>query len=88
MEENWVCPHCNAQSVLDESMVQKSTSELHIENSEGFRELMTIWTVCPYEDCRRISLSCFLYEIIIDSSDTGFPKRDRLIKKWNLVPGY
>ena len=88
MEESWTCPHCNAISKIDESDIQKSSSELHLENSEGLRELITIWTVCPYEDCKRISLSCFLYEIIMDASETGFPKRDRLIKKWNLIPGY
>ena len=88
MENSWTCPYCNTTSILEESQLQRDSSELQIENSEGFRELVTIWTVCPYEDCSRISLSCFLYEIIIDISDTGFPKRDRLLKKWNLVPGY
>jgi len=88
MEESWTCPYCNITSVVNERMIQRSTSELHLENSEGMRELVTIWTVCPFEDCKRISLSCLLYEIILDPSDTGFPKRDRLIRKWNLVPGY
>ncbi|MBN2699484.1 MAG: hypothetical protein JXR52_11725 [Bacteroidales bacterium] len=88
MEETWTCPFCNATSVLDDAMMQKDTSELHLENSEGMKELVTVWTVCPYENCRRVSLSCYLYEIILDPSDTGFPKRDRLIRKWNLVPGY
>jgi len=88
MDEIWTCPFCHTPGKLDENCIQKDTSELHVENSEGLRELVSIWIVCPYEDCKRISLSCYLYEIIIDASETGFPKRDRLIKKWSLIPDY
>lgn len=80
---NWTCPHCERAVTITDERLSTGTHTLWIENAAGRRSLVTIFIVCPNQDCRQFTLTASLHSSA--NSNSG----ERLLTKlqeWNLIP--
>jgi Domain of unknown function (DUF4145) len=82
---NWICPHCNTKTTINEDRYQRDNVLFEKENSEGNRGLLIEWIVCPNIKCKKISLDLTLFDCLRDqASNWSFGEE---IKHWKLLPG-
>ena len=83
---SWKCPYCNHYATLsDGNDVYHESNRLQIENAEGFKEFTFEFIVCPNTDCKRFTLTAFLFETALHSDPPRWVQ-GKLIKRWNLIP--
>lgn len=83
---NWVCPHCNKHTTITTANCHTTSSDLPIDNSEGYRSLEITWIVCPNSMCKRISLKAELYSFDVKIDKRIEKENVKLIKEWRLLP--
>ena len=81
----WTCPFCNRPTTITGNDFATNTSELRINNKQGYKVLIIRWTVCPNEECKEFSLRVMLYQYHWDKAKGEFIF-GKLIKSWNLIP--
>lgn len=83
MAFNWVCPHCETKTTINEGNFSSGEDVLHITNSEGFRLLRNEWIVCPNSNCKKITLSLILYN---SEYRLGNWQKKEIVNQWRLLP--
>lgn len=86
---SWKCPFCNQNATITDESVHEGKTVFTIENFEGDKELYSSFVVCPNNECKKYSLSIFLF----DSKNEFVSKEGRWIRKtgdmkrkWDLIP--
>ncbi len=83
---HYLCPYCNHHVTLreegDDYILDEKTFMIQ-EPVEGHKCLVWYYVVCQNPDCRKFSLSVFLYDYKIYQ---GRYMRTAFIRKWDLVP--
>ena len=83
MAFNWVCPHCETKTTINNENFQTSEDIMAIENSEGYRILKNEWIVCPNSNCNKITLSVILYN---SRYGLGRYNKEEVVNHWRLLP--
>ena len=87
--EPWTCPFCDRDVLIDtDHSTASGNLFLKLANADGYRRLMTRFTVCPNRDCRRTALRAVLVETQGMRAANGalsYPDVE-VLKGWTLVP--
>lgn len=91
---SWTCPHCQRPVTITNVIGGQTT--LYHDNADGRHTLVTTFTVCPNEDCRKFTLNAKLHRSERNASLAGryraeAPGEDseelkELVSAWQLVP--
>ena len=87
---SWVCPYCEHGATIREDDACTGSTRLTIENTDGFRELTTVFIVCPNPKCGRFTLRVSLYEVKGVSMRHGWIPCGgvgEILSQWDLIPG-
>lgn len=82
---SWKCPFCNQNATIKDDNIHESSTTLKIENFQGDKEVYTSFIVCPNEDCKKFTLSIFLFESKYNYGNNRRETGD-LVKRWDLIP--
>lgn len=82
---DWICPFCGRWATITDESVHNASTEFTIENSEGPRQLRSVFIVCPNPNCKKFTLNVFLYEIKWEER-IRVNKPVQLLRKWQLIP--
>jgi hypothetical protein len=82
---SWKCPFCNQNATIKEDNCHENSSILKDNNIASHKELYSIFIVCPNIDCKKITLSVFLYNSIYSASREESMRQD-LTNQWDLIP--
>jgi Domain of unknown function (DUF4145) len=84
--ENWNCLYCGHAQVIADERLHGDLKDLYVtgwENGEAGYCLESI--VCANNQCRKMSLSLALVEVIRNIHDDAYESR-RTVKSWTLLP--
>jgi hypothetical protein len=88
---SWVCPYCEHVAIIRDEDICSYDSILHIENTDGYRCLTSVFIVCPNPECGRFTLNATLRELkspFRPDMSGGRPNySDRpVLRNWSLIP--
>lgn len=81
---SWICPFCNQPVTIRNHDICEGTTRLDIENTEGFRVVVSRFIVCPNPECKKFALEVKLHDAYMSGAGRVFPVSE--LKKWQLVP--
>lgn len=85
MNENWVCPHCQHATTINDLNRTSDKVDLRKWNRSGYKSLFVKFIVCPNPNCNEYSLFVELWNTTIDSK-TDKTKFTRMLKRLQIVP--
>lgn len=85
---HWTCPYCDRDTLLNADFSSTvSVARLPRISAEGYRELETMFIVCPNPQCGRFTLRARLFEIAEhEGASRQYFSRVTMLREWNLVP--
>jgi Domain of unknown function (DUF4145) len=80
---NWKCPHCEHAVTITEQRYSTSWHTLRIQNSVGRRTLISMFIVCPNQDCRKFTLTADLHVSALQGNNESLGEE---LNAWKLIP--
>ena len=80
----WTCPFCDHKVIMSNENFHASSTDLMIENAEGFKRAFFQFLVCPNPECKKFTFYVSLHDLV-GAQYTGWSTGEK-IKQWRLIP--
>lgn len=87
MAFHWTCPYCNRDTTITGTH-EAFKHHFELSSAEGYRGIAVSMIVCPNPDCRKFTLTAFMYEFERTQYQSGAVtwKEGDLLQTWRLIP--
>jgi hypothetical protein len=80
----WTCPYCDHKVIVSKENSHTGSTDLTIENAEGFKRAVYSFIVCPNPACKKVTFSVSLYKLSLNRLNNL--ELGNIINRWRLIP--